>query len=403
MARSNGAVAALLQEYADLLSIGGDAVKARAYEKAARAIGGYREDVATLDRAGLRQIPSVGASIAEKITEYLATGDVRAVAELRERVPAGVRELTRVPTLGPKKAMALYAELGIASIEDLRDAIVAGRLTGRRGFGARTAENLLHGIEVLARDQGRVLINTALETAEEIVAALAAVKGCKRCCYAGSLRRMRDTIGDVDILATATRSEPLMEAFTRLPIVTEVIGGGPTKTSVRTSSGLQVDLRVVPPESWGAALQYFTGSKAHNIHLRSIALRHGLKLSEYGLHRVEDGELVVSKTEEEVYKRLGLAWIPPTLREDRGEIDAAAEGRLPALVTEQQIRVFIASCDSEFSDHRNIGHRHAELVQAILAGDPDTAERLAKEHNATQGNALISSLRQMEPQKQAKR
>jgi DNA polymerase (family X) len=339
MGRPNETVGALLQEYADLLSItGGEAFKARVYEKAARAIAGYPSDVSTLDVKGLQQIPNVGKSIAEKIVEYFSTGGVQAMERLRAKVPAGVRELTRIPTLGPKKAMVLYEDLGVTSIDELRDAILAGKLADQRGFGAKTAENLLHGIDLLEHSQGRVLVSTAMDTAEEIVTELSSVTGCVRCTYAGSLRRMRDTIGDVDILAAAARSKPLMDAFARLPLVAEVIATGPTKTSVRTTSGLQVDLRVVPPEAWGAALQYFTGAKAHNIRTREIAVRKGLKLSEYGLFRVDDGSLLVSETEQEVYQRLGLPWIPPTLREDRGEIEAALAGTLPALVTEADIR-----------------------------------------------------------------
>jgi DNA polymerase (family 10) len=340
MARPNEAVAALLQEYADLLSItgGGDAFKARVYERAARSVAGHPVDVSTLDLKGLQQIPNVGRSIAEKIVGYFGTGTVPAMEKLRAKVPAGVRELTRIPTLGPRKAMVLYEDLGVTSIEELRDAILAGKLAGQRGFGARTAENILHGIALLEHSQGRVLVSTAMETAEEIVAALSTVAGCVRCTYAGSLRRMRDTIGDVDVLAASADSEPLMAAFAGLPLVAEVIAAGPTKTSVRTTSGLQVDLRVVPAEAWGAALQYFTGSKAHNIRIREIAVRKGLKLSEYGLFRADDGALLVSQTEQEVYERLGLPWIPPTLREDRGEIEAALAGTLPALVTEADIR-----------------------------------------------------------------
>ncbi|HKT06115.1 MAG TPA: DNA polymerase/3'-5' exonuclease PolX [Rugosimonospora sp.] len=339
MARPNDTVAALLQECADLLSItGGEAFKARIYEKAARAISGYPADVSTLDLKGLQQIPNVGKSIAEKTVEYFASGGIQALERLRAQVPAGVRELTRIPGLGPKKAMVLYEDLGVTSIEELRDAVLAGKLAGQRGFGARTGENILHGIALLEHSQGRVLVSTAMEAAEEIVAALSTVPGCVRCTYAGSLRRMRDTIGDVDILAAAGDSAPLMAAFSGLPLVTEVIGSGPTKTSVRTTSGLQVDLRVVPAEAWGAALQYFTGSKGHNIRTREIAVRQGLKLSEYGLFRVEDGSLLVSETEDEVYQRLGLPWIPPTLREDRGEIEAAQAGTLPELLTESDIR-----------------------------------------------------------------
>ncbi|WP_369226427.1 DNA polymerase/3'-5' exonuclease PolX [Streptomyces sp. R39] len=339
MARSNDEVAALFQEYADLISItGGDAFKARVYEKAARSVGGHHADVSTLDLKGLQDIPNVGKSIARKVLEYLDSGSVSAVDELRAKIPAGVRRLTAVPTLGPKKAMAVYEELGISSVEELADAIHQERLRDLKGFGPKTEENILHGIELLQSAGGRVQLDLALDLAESIVATLSAVTGCERCSYAGSLRRMRETIGDVDILVAAKKSAPVMRAFTELPYVIEVIGQGGTKTSVRTSKGLNVDLRVVPPDSWGAALQYFTGSKAHNIRIRERAVHQKLKLSEYGLFDVESGEKIVSKTEEEVYARLGLPWIPPTLREDRGEIEAGLRGELPALVTEADLR-----------------------------------------------------------------
>ncbi|MET7473214.1 DNA polymerase/3'-5' exonuclease PolX [Streptomyces sp. NPDC005648] len=339
MARSNDEVAALLQEYADLISItGGDAFRARVYEKAARAVGGHHADVSTLDLKGLQEIPNVGKSIAHKVREYFDTGSVSAVEELRARIPAGVRRLTAVPTLGPKKAMAVYEELGISSVEELADAIHRERLRDLRGFGPKTEENILHGIELLRSSGGRVQLDVAAELAADIVAALSAVSGCLRCAYAGSLRRCRETIGDIDILAAARRPAPLMRAFRELPYVTEVIGTGEKKTSVRTSRGLGVDLRVVPPDSWGAALQYFTGSRAHNIRTRERAVHHGLKLSEYGLFDVETGEKIVSETEEEVYARLGLPWIAPPLREDRGEIEAGLRGELPELVRESDLR-----------------------------------------------------------------
>ncbi|HET6213069.1 MAG TPA: DNA polymerase/3'-5' exonuclease PolX [Micromonosporaceae bacterium] len=339
MARPNDTIGALLQEYADLISItGGEAFRARVYDKAARSVAGHPEDVSRLDLKALQQIPNVGSSIAEKIVEYGLSGRINAVDDLRARIPAGVRSMMAIPGLGPRKAMLLHDELGVSSVDELAAAIHAGQLENLRGFGAKTGDNLLHGIELLRRGSGRVLISEALATAEEIVAALSTVAGCVRCSYAGSLRRMRDSIGDVDILAAAADSAPLMAAFSALPIVDEVIGSGPTKTSVRTTAGLQVDLRVVPPESWGAALQDFTGSKAHNVAIREIAVRKKLKLSEYGLFRVDDGSLVVSETEEEVYDRLGLPWIPPTLREDRGEVQAALAGSLPDLVSASDIR-----------------------------------------------------------------
>ncbi|MEU3563742.1 DNA polymerase/3'-5' exonuclease PolX [Kitasatospora sp. NPDC006786] len=339
MPRLNDQVRELLQEYADLINItGGDAFRARAYEKAARAVGGHPGDLAGLDVKGLQQIPGVGRSTAEKIAEYLATGTVPALEALRAEIPSGVREMMAVPSVGPKRALALYRDLGISSVDELAAAARAERLADLPGFGERSGEKILHGIELMRQSGGRTLLDTASELAEQLVAVLSAVPGCTRCAYAGSLRRMRETVGDIDVLATAEDSAPLMAALTGLPSVAEVIGSGSTKTSVRTTQGVQVDLRVLPEEDWGAALVYFTGSKAHNIKLRTMAVRAGLKLSEYGLFEVDGGAKVVSETEDEVYAALGLPWIPPPLREDRGEIEAALDGGLPDLVQESDLR-----------------------------------------------------------------
>jgi DNA polymerase (family X) len=339
MPQANDVVAALLNEYAELhLMTGGDQFRARSYEKAARAIAGYAQDVSQLDLAALQRIPGVGKAIAGKITEVNASGTFAALERLRADIPDGVLELTRIPALGPKRALTLYRELRIGSPAELRDAIEAGRLAGVRGFGSKSEEKLLRGIELLEAAGDRVLLNVADETAQRLVAAISAVPGCVRCVPAGSLRRFAETVGDVDVLAAADDSGPLMAALTSLPEAEAVIGSGPVKTSVRTTAGLQVDLRVIPLDSWGAALQYFTGSQAHNVRIREIAVRKKLKLSEYGLFDAVTGEKIVSQTEEEVYQRLGMAWIPPTLREDSGEIAAAQRGELPVLVTEPDIR-----------------------------------------------------------------
>ncbi|GGT73060.1 DNA polymerase/3'-5' exonuclease PolX [Streptomyces lateritius] len=340
MGRANDQVEALLQEYADLIAIRGEeAFKARAYEKAARAVGGYPQDVSTLDAKALLEIPNVGKSVADKIVEYLRTGRMSVVEKARTSVPAGVRELIAIPGLGPRKAMLLHEELGISTVDQLVDAIHQERLRDLKGFGERTEENILRGISVLQHaGEGRILVSAAMDIAEQLVAELSEIPGCVRCTYAGSLRRMKETIGDVDILVAARRSAPFMEALAGLPHTAEVIAMGRKKTSVRTVTGLQVDLRVLPPASWGAGLQYFTGSKAHNIRTRELAVRHGLKLSEYGLFDAESGESITSETEEAIYERLGLPWIPPTLREDRGEIAAGLRGELPELVTEKDIR-----------------------------------------------------------------
>ncbi|WP_043262987.1 DNA polymerase/3'-5' exonuclease PolX [Streptomyces sp. CT34] len=340
MVRANEEVEALLQEYADLIAIsGGDAFKARAYEKAARAVGGHPADVAKLDVKGLREIPHVGASIAEKVVEYLRSGRVSVIEETRASIPAGVRELITIPTLGPKKAMVLYEDLGITSVDQLLEAVHEERLRDLKGFGEKTEENILHGISLLQKaGGGRILISAAMDVAEQITGELSGITGCERCSYAGSLRRMRETIGDIDILVAAEKSAPFMTALAELPYTAEVIAHGAKKTSIRTTKGLQVDLRVLPPEAWGAGLQYFTGAKAHNIRTRAIAVRGGLKLSEYGLFDSESGELITSETEEEIYERLGLPWIAPPLREDRGEVAAGLHGELPELVAEDDIR-----------------------------------------------------------------
>lgn len=361
MARPNEEVEALLQEYADLIAItGGDAFKARAYEKAARAIGGYPADISQLDAEGLRDIPNVGRSIAEKVIEYLRSGTVAAVEERRARIPAGVRELITIPTLGPKKAMRLYEDLHISSVNELAAAIEADALHDLKGFGEKTQENILHGIALMQQAGGRIPLHLALDTAEEIVAELTRVTGCKRCAYAGSLRRMRETIGDIDVLVAAKRSAPFMDALASLPSTDEVIAHGAKKTSIRTTKGVQVDLRVLPPESWGAGLQYFTGSKAHNIRTRTIAVRQGLKLSEYGLFDVDSGESVASRSEEEVYARLGLPWIPPTLREDRGEIEAALRDELPDVLTERSVR-------GDLHTHTDLTDGLAPLTEMVAA------------------------------------
>jgi DNA polymerase (family 10) len=352
MPRTNDEVAAVLLEYADLLSIASDdPFKPRAYEKAARAIGGHHADVRDLDVKALQRIPNVGRSIAEKVREFLDQGTIQALEELRERIPDGVRQLLRVPGLGPKKALALYEELRIASVEELLDAVRDHRLAGLRGFGPKTEENILRGVQRMREAGERVQLGVALDLAEELVAELDELRAARRVTYAGSLRRMCETIGDIDLLVASERPTEVMDAFTSLGSVERVVARGETKSSVLTTKGLQVDLRVVEPAVWGAALQYFTGSKAHNIRTREIAVRKGLKLSEYGLFRARTGELIVAETEEEVYEHLGLPWIPPTLREDRGEIEAALEGELPRVV--------------ELRDIRGDLHTHTDLTDGL--------------------------------------
>jgi DNA polymerase (family 10) len=366
--RANDEVAGLLREYADLLQItGGDAFRARNYEKAAKSIAGFSGDVSQLDEAGLQKISGVGKSIATKIVAYQQTGTISQLDELRTKIPEGVRAMTRIPALGPKRAFQLYTDLGISSVDELEAAIEQDRLRDLKGFGARSQEKIAQGIELLRGLDKRAPLNVAREIADRIVALIGAVPGCERCEFAGSLRRFRETVGDIDILAAAADSAPLMAAFVSMPEVTSVVASGETKTSVRISTehvghqgSIQVDLRVIPAQSWGAAMQYFTGSQAHNVATREIAVRKKLKLSEYGLFDVETGDLLVSATEEEVYARLGMDWVPPPMREDNGEVQAAQRHQLPELIQ-------LADIKGDLHSHTNLTDGVASLEDMVAA------------------------------------
>jgi DNA polymerase (family X) len=335
-------------EIATLLKLdGADRFRVRAYERAADAIAAARVDLSTVAPEALAELDGIGASTATKITEYLTSGSIGMLEDLRARVPAGVVELTRVPGLGPKTAMLLHGELGIDSIDALRAAIEDGELVGVKGLGRKTAENLRESIRRIgAKDTGRVPAADALGVAEELCSRLRALPEADEVAYAGSLRRMRETVGDIDILVSSTEPGPVMAAFRSSPLVREVIAAGEKKTSVLTVRELQADLRVVDPEVWGAALVYFTGSKAHNVRVRERAVRRDLLLNEYGLFRrveAEDGaisvgERLTSRTEADVYAALALTEVPPPLREDTGEVDAAATGSLPRVVTVEDVR-----------------------------------------------------------------
>lgn len=353
----NGAVASLLSEYSELVVItDGDRFRARNYAKAAKAVGGHSEPVAAMSEAALVKIPGVGKSIAGKIAEIGRTDTFAALEDLRAQVPAGVLDLAKVPGLGPKRAVQLAHELGISDLAGLEAAVRAGKLRNLPGFGAKSEERILRG---LSATTDRVLVSVAADTAIPLVDALRPLAG--RVAHAGSLRRMAETIGDVDILATASSEKQaarIMDAFKDL--APEIVVSGPTKTSVRMENGLQVDLRVVKPEAWGAALQYFTGSQAHNVAVREIAVRKGLKLSEYGLFRGED--LIASETEADVYAALGLEWIEPTLREDTGEVRAAAKGELPRLVRDKDVR-------GDLHTHTDLTDGIASLADMIAAAE----------------------------------
>lgn len=339
MPRANEAIEQALLEFADLLSIlSEDPFKPRAYEKAARAVGGYPEDLAGKELKEILKVPGVGKSIGEKVHEFLTTGAIADLESLRAQIPVGVRDLMTVPSLGPKKAFALYDELGIGSLDDLAAAIQEGRVAGLKGFGPKTQENILRGITQIASAGGRVTLGVAMDAAQTLIARLQDLPSVKKIAYAGSLRRMCETIGDVDLLVASRDAAPIMEAFVTHPAVTRVLAHGETKSSVLVERGLQVDLRVVPAEVWGAAMIYFTGSKLHNVRIREMAVGAGLKLNEYGLFDAKTGELLAARTEADVYAKLGLPFIEPTLREDRGEVEAGLAGELPTLIRGRDIR-----------------------------------------------------------------
>jgi DNA polymerase (family X) len=361
MPRTNETVEAALTEYADLLSIlTEDPYKPRSYEKAARSVGGHPDDLAGMDRKQILKIPNVGASIGEKIEEVVRTGTFEALEELRAQIPPGVRGMIAIPGLGPKKAIVLYRDLGIADVEDLRRSLDEGRLADLKGFGAKTEENIRRGIERLGQVGERVLASVAMDLAGELIERLGSRRDVRKIDYAGSLRRMAETIGDLDLLVAGDRAGAVMDGFASDQVVERVLAKGEAKTSVLTKQGMQVDLRVVPRDAWGAAMIYFTGSKPHNIRIREMAVRKGLKLNEYGLFKAKSGDLIVAETEEEVYAKLGLPWIPPTLREDRGEVQAALEGTLPDVLTRKQVR-------GDLHTHTNLTDGLATLEQMLDA------------------------------------
>ena len=336
----NAAIATTLDDFGDLLEIAGeDRYRYLSYHKAAHAVRAWTEDITATALAGrLTEIPGIGAKIAAVIESLMKSGTFPEYEAVKERVPASVIELIRVPGLGPKKAKTLFDELGIATIDDLEEAIAEGRLAGLPGFGEKTVENITAGIERVRTMSARILLADALPLAEKLVADLEALPGVEAVSMAGSIRRMKETVGDIDVLVAAADGAMVMEAVRALPIVTDVIASGPTKTSVMTTSGRQADIRVVAPESWGAALQYFTGSAEHNVRVREIAKSRGLKVNEYGVFSVADGARRAAATEQDVYAALGMATVPPEVRENAGEVELALDGRVPDLVTLADVR-----------------------------------------------------------------
>jgi DNA polymerase (family X) len=330
----NQMVADILYMIADLLDLKGDVFfKTRAYRIAAQTIEALDEDIEKIINQGrLQTIPGIGEALAKKITELVKTGKLEYLEKLKKEIPAGLLDLLRIPGLGPRKVAALYKNLGITTIQELRDAATNGKLRILDGFGEITERNILRGIQLREKTSGRVLLNVAYDDGTRYIAYLKKCKAIQQIDIGGSLRRMKETIGDVDILASSKDPETVMECFVKYPEVATVLAKGPTKSSVLLNDNLQVDLRVVEEKSYGAALQYFTGSKDHNVTLRSLAIRKGYKLNEYGLFDKDTEKFITGKTEEEVYKKIGFPYIEPELRENRGEFEAAKKKKLPHLV-----------------------------------------------------------------------
>src|SRR5215216_7703792 len=337
---------------ANLLEIKGEIVyKTLAYRKAADSLMGLGREASEYWKEGkLEEIPGVGKAIAEKIDELLRTGKLEFLEKLKKEVPPTLAEWLPIPGLGPKRAKAIWQTLGITTFAELETAAKEGKLQGIGGMGEKSEAAILEGIASLSRRSQRIPLGKAFPLAMELVNVLKDVEGVVDAQPAGSLRRMRSTVGDLDILVAAEDSKAVMDVFVKLPRVNRVLGQGPTKSSIEFNDGTRAQVWVYPPERFGTALVYATGSKDHNVHLREIALAKGLSLSEHSFARLKGGKgEIFCATEEEVYKTLGLPWIPPELREDRGEIEAAQKDKLPKLIEVKNIKADLQT-HSNYSD-----------------------------------------------------
>jgi DNA polymerase (family 10) len=335
----NADIAAAFEEIADLLELGNDnPFRIRAYRNAARIVGDLRFDVAARLAADgeLPKLAGIGEDLAAKMREIAASGSCRALEKLRRRFPAGITELLRLPGLGPRRVQALYGELGIGSLAALQRAARDGRLRAVAGFGEKTEQRVLEAVAARLSKQRRFKRAVAAQYAEPLAEALRRAAGAREVAIAGSYRRMKETVGDLDFLVSAAPGNRVIERFTACGEVKDVLASGETRASVRLAGGLQADLRVVAPQSFGAALHYFTGSKAHNIAIRKLGQAGGLKINEYGVFR--GTRRIAGKSEASVYAAVGLPWIAPELREDQGEIEAARRGELPRLVELADLR-----------------------------------------------------------------
>ena len=367
----NADITAIFEEIADLLEIqGANAYRIRAYRNAARILGDLPQEARLLVEQGddLTRLPGIGADLAGKINEIVTTGHCNLLERLRRELPPAITELLKIPGLGPKRVKALYHDLDVQTVEQLHRAAQDGRIRALHGFGEKTEQNILQAVEAHASQSRRFKLATAAQYAEALRDFLQAIPGVQQVTVAGSFRRMRETVGDLDILVTAAPDSTVMQRFTAYDEMAEVFSAGETRASVLLKCGMQVDLRVVSQESYGAALHYFTGSKSHNIAVRRIAQQLGLKVNEYGVFR--GTQRIAGDSEESVYRAVGLPYIPPELREDRGEIEAARGGRLPQLVELSDLR-------GDLHAHTKATDGHDSLRDMALAAKMQGLEYLA--------------------------
>ena len=399
----NFELARLFYEMASLLEARDESVfRVRAYQRAAQTLETLGEDVgAVAARGGLTGLPAIGRDLAARIEEYLTTGRLARLDALRAELPPAFLTLMEIRGLGPRTARALWEARGVDSIERLEALCRSGEIIGVAGIRARTCENILKGIAQWRAGRTRTLLPAARAVATQTAEALRAHGGVDQLAIAGSLRRMRESVKDIDLLVTSTEPARVIRTLTTLPSIVEVLAQGPTKASVRHQDGLAIDLRVVEPDAFGAALQYFTGSKEHNVRVREIASRRGLRLSEYGVFDEATGARVAAATEEDVYAAVGLPWIPPELRENQGEIEAARDGRLPRLVTPADLRGDLHA-HTDWSDGHHPLERLVEAAQArgyeyVIVSDHSRSLSIAGGLTVDELRAQVAAIRALQP------
>ncbi len=379
----NPEIAKILYEIADLLELKAEQFKPQAYRKAARNAEEFPEDIGQLyareGKEGLKRIPGVGEGIADRISEFIATGKLKYYEDLKKKFPQHISALAEVPGIGPKKIRILHEKLRIKTVDDLEAAAKSNKIAKLKGFGEKTEQEILKGIELVKAGKKRMLLGHALPIAKEMVSRLKSLPSVKKAVACGSLRRMQETVGDLDIVVVSISPKKIMDYFTSMNDVSKILAKGETKSSVLLKSGIQVDLRVIQEKSFGAAMQYFTGDVQHNVKLREMATRKGCKLNEYGIFK--GPKYVAGKSEEEVYRFLGMDYIEPELRADKGEIDAAIQHRLPKLIGYSEVKGNFHSHTTK-SDGANSLQQMVEYAKSlgmeyIAITDHSVSERIA--------------------------